>query len=266
MMRAAQLWRTPATLLAVLLAAFVATPLPAQQTDGADEIELLRRQVSQLSRERRFAEAMPISQRALMLAERQFGSADRRIAEPLGDLAYLHLALKQYADSETLYLRLLSIREQGSEDGELWIVLARLSQLYEAQGRRSDAAPYIARFQAIEQKVSVPFDVEIPPAEIITTDLKRMLLADCGKVSFKVDDVFTLLTTFDSVERARTRGRLNIASALRKVIGSMSSSDVRQPGEAITTALKRAIDEWVRYDGLSVREIAADFPACTTWK
>jgi hypothetical protein len=41
-----------------------------QQADGGDEIETLRRHASQLSREGRFAEAVPIWRRALMLAER----------------------------------------------------------------------------------------------------------------------------------------------------------------------------------------------------
>jgi tetratricopeptide (TPR) repeat protein len=262
-----RLWRTLplAALLAALLAACLATSLPAQQTDD-DEIETLRRQASELSRERRFAEAVPISERALMLVERQFDPTHLRIAEALGDLAYLHLAQKHYAEAEPLYRRLLSIRERGAEDGRLWLVLNSLEQIYDAQGRGADAGAFAARARAIEQRVSAPFEVDIVPGEIITTDLKRMGLADCGKVWFKVDDPRMLLMSFGDIEQARSRGRLIIASALRRVLGNMTSADVRQQAEAIATEVKRTINRDVSYTGYSVRDIAVNFGACVTWK
>ncbi len=98
------------------------------------------------------------------------------------------------------------MREQGSEEGELWNVLTRLEELYQATGRPGDAANTAARARAIEQKVSAPFDVEIATTEIITTDLKRMELAGCGKVWFRVYDARMLLMVTGSIERARSFG------------------------------------------------------------
>ncbi len=56
-----------------------------------------------------------------------------------------------------------------------------------------------------------------------------------------------------------------IASALRRVLGSMTASEVRSADHTIAL-LKRVIDDDVARNGYSVRDIAANFASCIVWK
>ena len=176
---AGRFWRTlaPTLFVAALLLTVLAGALPAQPpAQAGDEIEVLRRQASQLSRAGKYAEAIPISQRALMLAEQRFSPVDPKVAPALNDLAYLYFALNCHSEAEPLYRRLLSIHDNdpGRDDGDVWGVLRRLEAVYDAQGRENEAAPLAARARAIESKVSAPYDVGIASQEIITTDLQAL--------------------------------------------------------------------------------------------
>jgi tetratricopeptide (TPR) repeat protein len=257
-------WRTiaPTMAAAVLLLSLIPTSLPAQQP--SDDIDALRRQASQLSRAGKYAEAIPISRRALVLAEQQLAPDNPKVAEALNDLAYLYFAEHRMSEAEPLYRRLLSTYETvpGHDDGEVWSTLRHLKAIHDAQDRLTDVETLAARMRAIEDKISAPFAVAIEPQEIISTDRKRFRLTDCGPISFEVSDPQTFLIHYGSVERARRFNTLLIASLFRRTLGSKSSTQVREQAEAIAQEIKGLIDADVNSGGVSVRDMNVDLTAC----
>jgi len=247
-----------------LLFTSLTASLSAQDTD---ELTILSRRASQLSRIGNFAEAIPISQRVLALAEQRFAPNHPDVAVALGSLAYLYLARDRHAEAEPLYRRLLSIYESvpGYDDGQVWTVLTRLATVYRAQGRETDADTLTTRAQAIEKKITVPFEVDIrSDSEIITLDLKRMRLTDCGVVSFEVKDLEKFLSLVGSVERAQRNLPLSITSAFRRILGDKTSTQIREQAEAIAREIKQIIETDMDYTGVFVKEIKADLRACVT--
>jgi len=259
-------WRTiaPTMAAAVLLVSLIATSLLAQQP--SDDIDALRRQASQLSRAGKYAEAIPISRRALALAEQQLAPDNPKVAEALNDLAYLYFVEHRHSEAEPLYRRLLSTYETvpGHDDGAIWNTLRHLKAIHDAQDRRTDVEALAARMQAIESKISAPFDIVIEPQEIISTDRKRFRLTDCGPISFEVSDPQTFLIHYGSVERARRFNALLITSLFRRTIGSKSSAQVREQAEAIAQEIKGLIDADVNSAGVSVRDMKVDLRACAS--
>ena len=255
----------PTFFVAALLLTVLAGALPAQPpAQAGDEIEVLRRQAGQLSRAGKHAEAIPISQRALMLAEQRSSPVDPKVAPVLDDLAYLYFAVQRHSEAEPLYRRLLSIHDSdpGRLDGDVWIVLRRLEAVYGALGREIEAAPLAARARAIESKVSAPYDVGIPSQEIITTDLKRLQLTDCGTIRFDVVEPQKFLIYYGSVERARRSNGTVITSLVRRTLGSKTSTQIIEQAKSVAQEIKQLIDTDVEHAGISVRQINADLGAC----
>jgi len=249
----------------LLLISFRDAPF-AQQPAHVNEITALRRQTSQLSQAGKFAEAVPLSQRALALAEQQFEPAHPEVAATLRDLAYLYLAQDRYSDAEPLYKRVLSIYDTapGYADGEIWNALSLLETLYVAQGRLSEAEPLALRARSIERKVSAPFGVDIKARGIITTDLKRLLLTNCGAVWFGVSDPRDFLVQFGNIELAQVYSGSIITAAFRKALGNKAAAQIREQPEAVLPEIRLLIDANTRHTGLFVREIKADLRACMT--
>jgi tetratricopeptide (TPR) repeat protein len=260
-------WQTVASTMAaaVLLVSCIATSLSAQQPGQAgDEIDALRRQASQLSRAGKFAEAIPISRRALVLAEQQFAPDHPKVAEALNDLAYLYFVEHRHSEAEPLYRRLLSGYDNvpRDQDGEVWNTLRHLKAIYDGQDRQTDVEVLAARMRAIENKVSSPFDIAIEPQEIITTDRKRVRLTDCGPIWFEVSDPQNFLIHYGSVDRARRFNTAVVTSAFRRTLGSKSSAQIREQAEATAQEIKGLIDADVNSAGVSVRDVEVDLRAC----
>lgn len=250
---------------AVLLVSCITTSLPAQQPSGpGDDIDVLRRQASQLSRAGKFAEAIPVSRRALVLAEQQFAPDHPKVAETLNDLAYLYFVEHRHAEAEPLYRRLLSIYETvpGHDDGEVWYTLRHLKAIYDGQDRRADVEALAARMQAIESNISAPFDVVIEPQEIITTDLKRFRLTDCGSIWFEVSDPQTFLIYYGSVDRARRFNMLVVTALFRRTLGNKSWAQIGEQAEAIAQEIKGLLDADVNRTGIAVRDMKTDLRTC----
>jgi tetratricopeptide (TPR) repeat protein len=254
---------------AALLSSVIATSLLAQllaqqPSQAGDEIDALRQQASRLSRAGKFAEAIPISRRALALAEQRFAPDHPKVADTLKDLAYLYFVEQRHAEAEPLYRRVLRIYETvpGHDDGEVWYTLRYLKAISDGQDRRADVDALAARMQAIESRISAPFDVMIEPQEIISTDLKRFRLTDCGPISFEVNDPQSFLIQYGSVERARRFNRLVITSLFRRTLGGRSSAQIRDQAAAIAQEIKQLIDAEVNSAGLSVRAMTADLRTC----
>jgi tetratricopeptide (TPR) repeat protein len=247
----------------VLLAFLAMRPAAAQSAAHPGDLATLRSRATDLLIEGRLGEAVVVAERARSLAERRLEPRDPELALTLSDLAYLYFKLGRHGDAETLSGRALAIYDGASErpDGKLWSVLGLLAQAYSRQGRTADALAAVARVRAIEQAVSAPFESEVAAeVEIITTDLKRLRTHDCGAVSFQVDDAPALLSSFDSFARVRLYVRLQINSALRKVVGSRSSAQVVGEADLIGRELKAALDQDAF--GYSVRATPDNIASC----
>jgi tetratricopeptide (TPR) repeat protein len=260
-------WRTTgsAMLPSALLFTFLTAPLSSQQAaQDIDDLTILSRRASRLVRIGNFVEAIPVSQRVLVLAERQLPPNHPNLGIALDSLAYLYLAQSRYAEAEPLYRRLLSIYESvpGYDDGQVWTVLTRLAIVCRALGRETEAEVLTTRARSIEDKISVPFNVYISPAEIITLDLKRMRLTDCGTLLFEVKDFDQFLTFVGGVERAQSDLPLFIMSAFRRVLGDKTSTQIREQTDAVTREIKQSIETQVDYMGVFVREIKTDLRTC----
>src|SRR5262249_13412944 len=81
----------------------------AQQNDDLNSLD---QQTVQLSRAGKYQEATEVAQRALSLAERQFGPDDTSVAEHLNNLALLYETQSRYVEAEPLMKRALSIAEK----------------------------------------------------------------------------------------------------------------------------------------------------------
>jgi tetratricopeptide (TPR) repeat protein len=73
----------------------------------------------------KFAEAVPLAQRVLAIAERALGSDHRDVATLLNNLAELCRRQGRYTDAEPLYKRALAIREKVPDPGHPDIATSR---------------------------------------------------------------------------------------------------------------------------------------------
>ncbi|HAX74953.1 MAG TPA: kinesin, partial [Cyanobacteria bacterium UBA11372] len=94
------------------------TPTPsAEQSAEVEEAERLNQQVVELYQQGKYAEAIPLAQRALAIREKALGSEHPDVAASLNNLGLLYIQMGNYAQAEPLYQRALAIREKalGSE-------------------------------------------------------------------------------------------------------------------------------------------------------
>ena len=129
--------RNITALCALLL---VAAP---QASSGQDlkEAEELTAKVTQLHDAGKFAEALPLAQRALSLREQALGPNHADVASSLENLATLYSAQGRYADVEPLLERSVTIRESvlGPDDPSLAPPLNDLAFVFSRQQRYSEA-------------------------------------------------------------------------------------------------------------------------------
>ncbi|MBI4342714.1 MAG: tetratricopeptide repeat protein [Candidatus Omnitrophica bacterium] len=98
-------------------------------------------QVTALYREHRFAEAVPIAEEAIGVAERTYGPEHPVVAISLNNLAGLYAAQGQYGQAEPLYQQALAIKWKvlGPAHPGIAPTLNNFAGLYAAQGRYTDA-------------------------------------------------------------------------------------------------------------------------------
>ena len=98
------------------------------------------------------AEARPCLERALRIAEHQFGAADPRIAVYLYRLAEVERACDARKDAISLLERAIAIDEAyyGTEHAEVITDVRALAAALSEAGRASDAVPTLERILAAE--------------------------------------------------------------------------------------------------------------------
>ncbi len=134
--------------------------LPAVPADPAttpveteDNVHALGRAVVALEKQGRYAEAIPLAERALTLTERILGSEHPQTATSLNNLAGLLCATGDYAAARSLYQRALAIRQKrlGSDDPQTAASLNNLAGLLESTGDYAGARPLYERALTIRE-------------------------------------------------------------------------------------------------------------------
>ena len=127
----------------------------------------LSEQVVQLSGQGKYAEATPIAQQVVSLAESTYGANDVHVGLSLNRLGLLLVHQDRFADAETAYKRALSIlvAVHGESDTEVAAVLSNMGEMYRKAGRYADAERYAQQALGIVEKRQGPEGV--PPATTI---------------------------------------------------------------------------------------------------
>jgi tetratricopeptide (TPR) repeat protein len=113
------------------------------RAQGNEDLAALQDQVSQLQRQGKYAEAVPIAERHVALARQRHGEEHTEYATAINNLAELYRAQGRLPEAEPLLQRSLAIREKalGRVHPDVAQSLNNLAQLYRAQGRLSEAEP-----------------------------------------------------------------------------------------------------------------------------
>ena len=123
-----------------------------------DEAAALETKVDELYRAGKYADAIPLAQRALAIREKALGPNHPDVAMSLKNLASLYRNQGRYADAEPLYKRSLAIREKalGRDHPDIAQSLNNLAALYRRQGRYADAEPLYQRCIATKAATPTP--------------------------------------------------------------------------------------------------------------
>ncbi|MDX2229908.1 MAG: tetratricopeptide repeat protein [Leptolyngbyaceae cyanobacterium bins.349] len=120
------------------------------------EAERLNQQAWQLYQQGKYAEAVPLVERALAIRKRILGERHPDVALSLNNLASLYSAQGRYSEAEPLDRRSLQIRETqlGKDHSDIANSLNNLALLYWNQGRYSEAEPLFRRsLQILETRL-----------------------------------------------------------------------------------------------------------------
>ncbi len=101
-----------------------------------------------------YAEAEPLSQRAIVICERTLGPDHPDVAANLNNLAGLYRGQGKYAEAEPLYQRALTIYEQqlGTEHPDTARCLNNLAEFYSTQGKYEQAGSLMQQALAIRKR------------------------------------------------------------------------------------------------------------------
>ncbi len=135
-----------------LLALAIGLPLAAQQSN----LDQLNARVIELYKARKFAEAVPVAQEAIKVAEASFEKNHPKIATALNNLAVLYDSQGMYDKAEPLYKQALEIREKalGPNDPAVATTLNDLATMYTDMGQKfwPDAENFLRRALEIRRK------------------------------------------------------------------------------------------------------------------
>ena len=156
-----------APLVALLVALAAASPArteePAPANPQKQELDQLIGRYRELYRQQQFAEARPLAERALTLAEAVFGPEEEATAQVLNDLGYLHQSMGEPDKAEPLHRRALAIRERvfKSDGPNVVQSLNNLAKACRALGRDAEAAPLFKRSLDILERYLPPAHPQI---------------------------------------------------------------------------------------------------------
>jgi CHAT domain-containing protein len=129
-------------------------PQPAQQSAELQAAQKLNQQSVQLYQQGKYAEAIPLAEKALAIREKVLGKEHPDVAQSLNNLAVLYKSQGNYSKAEPLLVRALAIREKvlGKEHPDVATSLNNLALLYWSQGDITRTTDFLTRGLAIEEK------------------------------------------------------------------------------------------------------------------
>lgn len=196
-MKVLRLWRRA---FCVWLFLFLATVMrgPGQQARWYQ----LSEQVVQLSDQGKYADAIPVAQQVVSIAESTYGANDVHTGLSLNRLGMLLQDVNRYADAEPIFKRALGIMiaAHGENNSEVATVLGNLGNMYREAGRLEDAEKYGQQALAIQEKVLGPDDVHLG----VTINNLAVTYKDEGKYK-EAEPLFRRALAID--EKAGTGGR-----------------------------------------------------------
>jgi tetratricopeptide (TPR) repeat protein len=139
---------------------------PPAQTSPAQTQEARWNQVNaqalQLYKQGKYAEATPVAEEGLRVAQATFGEAHVAVAASAYLLANLYDEQGRYADAEPLYTRALAIYEKslGPDHPTVARIVNNLAFMYSKQSRYAEAEPLYKRSLAIYEKALGPEHVD----------------------------------------------------------------------------------------------------------
>jgi tetratricopeptide (TPR) repeat protein len=139
-------------------------PPPESNTDFVPgEWKRLLAESRQLYEDGRYGEAIPLAERAALLAEKALGANHPDVVHSLSSLAMLYLEQGRYGEAEPLCVRALAIREKalGVNHPRVAASMNSLANLYRKQGRYRDAEPLFMRALAIREEVLRDHDPDL---------------------------------------------------------------------------------------------------------
>src|SRR2546421_135681 len=119
-------------------------PVSAEEKDARlQEAAELMKQAEQAYQEGKYAQGVPLAERALKLREEVLGSSHRDVASSLNNLGILYRKMGDYERARPLLERALKLQEQvlGPRHPDMTDHLGSLANLYEAMGDHERAGP-----------------------------------------------------------------------------------------------------------------------------
>ncbi|MBV9459758.1 MAG: tetratricopeptide repeat protein [Bradyrhizobium sp.] len=112
--------------------------------------------IIQLTRDGKYAEALPLAQ--AMVADQEKRPPGRDLGAALGNLAEVYAGMGRDADAEAVYKHALAIMEKtiGLDSNDIVPELSNLGALYERQSRYAEAEPLLKRALALREKALPP--------------------------------------------------------------------------------------------------------------
>jgi len=124
----------------------------AADTSGLGEAARLSSEVVRLHREKKFAEAQPLAERALALRERSLGGEHPLVGGALVNLAAVLVAREKYQQAEDLYRRAAAVFEKAGENLLLADARRQLGTLLARRGKHAEAIPLLESVVALGEK------------------------------------------------------------------------------------------------------------------
>ena len=147
-------------LLAIIsgILSFVGERVQNKADGEAEELNACDQQFTQLYQAGKYKEAMNTAERAVALADRQFGSDHPAVGTRINNLALLYREQARYAEAEARFNRALEIAEKGlgPDHQTVSTILSNLAVLYQALGRHAEAEAHFERALAIAENAHGP--------------------------------------------------------------------------------------------------------------
>ena len=216
----------------------------AHETNSEGEVtgRLAARTAFYLTGRARYAQAEPLSRRALDIIERVLGQDHPDTATSLNNLAYILKQKGDLSESELLYRRAMDVRERvlGSDHPETAAVLDNLASLLRLRGEMSDVEPLYRRALSIRERALGPDHRE--------TAISLNNLADLLGAQGKEDEAEPLLRRAVQIferlvgsDHPLTAGAVDNLASLLLTLGRLSEAE---------PLFRRAIDIRERVLGL----------------